>query len=662
MAAVYEIVLNIRGNYDNKLDKAISKASKLNEMLKEIGTNSGPQVYLGGNGGGTRTPYSHREMLKRKYPYISDPIFNRAKQFKIDTRPVSNYLVNTKKLYENLNRVGKAQRIFSDNLQRYSTSISGIQRNIGNFFQVLSESANVFIETIPILKAGLNSLKAYIGITAAPAIIGGAAYFIGGRLLKSNNISTAISNRAQYESAQLSLGENFGNVYGKASEMSALYGFSRMGIVNAINVLSGLKDASGNKLGIDQATELARITGKISQTGGAPYERVSLNLMQILGQATTSTRDLRELIGQSPQVSKIAQSLMDNQGFSGNVFEFLQNRDNLLSTLRTLDKQVKTPAVAAIRGRSQLGKETMWMNISTYLEPFFKDIGDAQLEMYKMIESKVKSFMSSYDSQKWKTSLKSFIDLSGDIFDFMSSLITILGNLANFINENKEAMNTIAVALPIINTFLPKGKARAVATGAVVAGSFAVQSMADEGKSITQRNQRKRKALLDETVDETIISFLPDSLQTYKNVENVKKNMPKGFLDTLSSRFITPIKDSTANKGNFWFGGRRIDDRRETYTVNTDSIYNNIKDYFNKTTGFIPTDQNIPTDNTGAVIDDMTQNSRALIINFNNPIVEMNNNIEGANADDILAKITPRIEEATVRGLQIAIANATSMR
>lgn len=680
---VYTITLDLAGPYDRKLTELEARFAALNNSLGTGAAGTGAPAAAGGAvAAATRGP---RRNWRSRYPNISERAWPVAQGMR---RTMNQFpgLFDSSGLYRNLNRFGKAQKTFSDNLYRYGFSITGLRRNFGNFVNVLTSFGRVVTQSVPVIGAATAGAKGYLAASALPFAIGGVGLFAGNRLLNNSNLSEATANITQFRAARLGLGPAYDQVYEQASNIAATFGLPRAGLVNAINVFSGLSTNSG-PLGINRGIDLARIAGKISQASGRPYDIVSLNLQQLLATASPNSRDIRELIGQAPLISKIALNAAPNMDQR----EWLRDRDNLLSALYQYDRTINPPAVQAIRGQVGLRRENLWMRIASDLEPFFGDVGGGMSRLYDMIENKVKDFAANYDSTYWQNQFDTFISGMSNIVDLGIWLAENLGSITGLIGQNADLFAGNAAVWRLTRRLPGRAKwgVRAAATGISYAFGDLRSDRAERDEQYESDRKGVARAAIYNSVErslmqEGILSNLTELGTRASLISDYMNRLPKSVNDSVmnllgSETLRTPIEPnlSLLSGGplalpliagdalgqrivNRNFRDRIVPKLSDDQIPKIDSL---IGESTSNLVNGIGADGYISgnNDSTGRMVDRMTEGRRSLIINFNREVVQQNLYVNSSSNEQLMVQARQAAEDAVVRGLQIALNNATAM-
>lgn len=574
----------------------------------------------------------------------------------------------------NVNRaLSNLDRDFARNL----FSIGGFRRNLGNFTNVIAQTGGALINAVPAMKALSTGLGAFLAIRGAGMFVGGGIMLAGKKLLMGQNINEAASNLMQFNAARMGLGSDYDEVYRRGSEMAATYGYSRSGIVQSANILSGLY-VNGKPIGKNMALDLAGIAGKIAQSAGVDYNRVSLNLQQLLGQPTVNARDLRELIGQSPLVAKIAQGKMINEtGNAGDVREYLKDKRKLLDVLYEFDRQLQAHPVMRFRGAVTLSKSDLWMRIAESGGVFFKDISDSIVNFNKMLEGRIARYASMYKPGAVTSMLDDFTKTMGSIMDGIVAFVPKLVKAITWANENIWTLSLAVAGMATGNPF--------IAAAGLLAGIALDSSNAQKQKELEYYEQTllprekdhrltslatARAIELGAKVDSSklVLPGFPVQLDHagMSMIDSIKKAAPPMLLNKLESDVRSDKSwELTGPNANKYVIGqdtyiKPLPDGLKALRIaqpdNTEEYMNILRNTSSGNTSYT----DLSTDHKN-MLQDMAGTRRSLTINFNREIVSMGDTkISASDSADLAEKLRPIMEDVVTSGLHRALATATN--
>ena len=245
------------------------------------------------------------------------------------------------------------------------------------------KAANVTaIATSLMSSIGKAILKTVAYTTAAPIVLGGAGIMLPLRALQSESFAEGVRLISRRHQAQMGLGEDFLRAEKNTDYLAGSYGLDRSTTLSSINTLTGLgigtQGTNGKErtISVSEATGLTKVGGLISQHHGVPFEKVMTNIQQLLVQTTPNLRDIREMLNQAPILGKFALKEMQSKGITGtSTFDYLKDKRNILSVLKTYELSVATNAGMQARGQIALAKQNAWATVAGN-DDFWRMIGD----------------------------------------------------------------------------------------------------------------------------------------------------------------------------------------------------------------------------------------------------------------------------------------------
>lgn len=719
----YEIILNLRGNILSQLDQAIAKTQTLEQGLNRVG-RAGNATGRGGAGGGSlarRVRDSQRlreEEREAERASRRAPVTARRNSF----WRAMGFGVNKKGMTEGIRKTREALRILNDDFFRYAFSLNGIRKNFGNFMNVLKNVAGTVGSSVPIV--GSLGKGALVGGLASliPAGVGGLTYLMGTKLLNNQKLTDAVSNTIQMDMAQKGLGPQYSESFRDASRIAAEYGYSRTGVLNTVNTLTGLRNEQGGEISRSQATDLARIIGKLGQVGGAGYNRVAINMQQILASGNNpNLRDIRELVHQAPILSKIAQQQMARVGKAGDTRQWLKDQKNLFDALYEVDKLIGTHPIARIRGQKALHTENLWMDIAKYAQPFFEDIGKGMDKFYSTIRERLRSIMSKYQPGQIDSLINNFVNVFDKLLGAAGGALNMLSKAGAWAADNPVGVGiglggaqvALSVGQSVFNAKLIQNAGLAGAMSSALAAAFktslvigglaaliggvlkTIKDKNDGEKSLDEKSRETQRRNASIRLANKLI-FGPDA----QKVNFQDKVNAQGFTERLASvnggewvpydydrwkaayEHFKSLPDSlfheykgepgkyvnvvTKNEQMFGFKGSWWNYKEVENRYKPRSYYFEPNDEKALLEGarslFAPPPPPSPAFESDAEkLETTTRGARALIINFNKEIVSMPTTVYANNVDDLGEKLRPQIEDVVVKGLNLALADSTRM-
>lgn len=532
----------------------------------------------------------------------------------------------------------KRVKTFQDSFFNNVSSFSGLRYNAVNLGKTFTSLAGAAGKAIPALGAfgqvAIGAAKIWMGVHAWRLASSGLPLLVGTRMLNSNNMAEAASNLMQMRMAEKGLGGNYQATLNRATQLAAEYGFSRVGMLNAMNMFTGL-NVDGKKLTPEEASHLAEVVGKIAHVGGLSFERVNVNLQQLLGQAAPSIRDIRELVGQAPFIGKLAMNMMEERGVQGDYRDWLKNKSNLRSVLDEFNELVESHPVMKARGQIALAKENFWMRIADGLSPYWDKIAQANEKLYSWLSDKIVNWISNIDVNKVGAKLDQFI-LELDTFaSAIQTIANTIGSIANGIS------------------FGPKQYGKFDPETGGVRMTWGLSTNKDAALFTTMANNIAKKKAYGREVSR-IAEFAAKRAREAGHGDIVQAAYDK----LNSNEFIDAFVGTSS-----YFNWRYTDDTKKIRKPTLSKLgIKAISDLFPAGLRGITGTGGRSTDPNAQTVSNLSQGSKSIFINFNKEIVDMDINIASVeNIDELGRKLEPKIEEVVVRGLTIALNNATSV-
>lgn len=629
---VYSIQLQLRVD-DSQLDATIAKLGTLKKAAKEINEKATA-------GYSKKKKLTDEEIIARsarkwKQRNLEERL-NIGARWRL--RQFGQWRFSQAGWQNGLGVFQKRVKTFQDSFFNNVSSFSGLRYNMVNLGKVFTSLTGVVGKSIPAIgkfaQVAIGAAKILIGMHAWRLVSSGIPFLVGTKLLNSNNMAEAASNLMQMRMAEKGLGGNYQATLNRATQLAAEYGFSRVGMLNAMNMFTGL-NVDGKKLTPEEASHLAEVVGKIAHVGGLSFERVNVNLQQLLGQAVPSIRDIRELVGQAPFIGKLAMNMMEKRGVQGDYRDWLKNKSNLRSVLDEFNELVESHPVMKARGQIALAKENFWMRIADGLSPYWDKIAQANEKLYSWLGDKIVNWISNIDVNKVGAKLDQFI-LELDTFaSAIQTIANTIGSIANGISFGQKQYGE----------FDPE-------TGGVRM-TWGLSTNKDAALFTTMANNIAKKKAYGREVSR-IAEFAAKRAREAGHGDIVQAAYDK----LNSNEFIDAFVGTSS-----YFNWRYTDDTKKIRKPTLSKLgIKAISDLFPAGLRGITGTGGRSTDPNAQTVSNLSQGSKSVFINFNKEIVDMDINIASVeNIEELGRKLEPKIEEVVVRGLTIALNNATSV-
>jgi len=629
---VYSIQLQLRVD-DSQLDATIAKLGTLKKAAKEINEKATA-------GYSKKKKLTDEEIIARsarkwKQRNLEERL-NIGARWRL--RQFGQWRFSQAGWQNGLGVFQKRVKTFQDSFFNNVSSFSGLRYNMVNLGKVFTSLTGVVGKSIPAIgkfaQVAIGAAKILIGMHAWRLVSSGIPFLVGTKLLNSNNMAEAASNLMQMRMAEKGLGGNYQATLNRATQLAAEYGFSRVGMLNAMNMFTGL-NVDGKKLTPEEASHLAEVVGKIAHVGGLSFDRVNVNLQQLFGQAVPSIRDIRELVGQAPFIGKLAMNMMEERGVQGDYRDWLKNKSNLRSVLDEFNELVESHPVMKARGQIALAKENFWMRIADGLSPYWDKIAQANEKLYSWLSDKIVNWISNIDVNKVGAKLDQFI-LELDTFaSAIQTIANTIGSIANGISFGQKQYGE----------FDPE-------TGGVRM-TWGLSTNKDAALFTTMANNIAKKKAYGREVSR-IAEFAAKRAREAGHGDIVQAAYDK----LNSNEFIDAFVGTSS-----YFNWRYTDDTKKIRKPTLSKLgIKAISDLFSAGLRGITGTGGRSTDPNAQTVSNLSQGSKSVFINFNKEIVDMDINIASVeNIDELGRKLEPKIEEVVVRGLTIALNNATSV-
>ena len=629
---VYSIQLQLRVD-DSQLDATIAKLGTLKKAAKEINEKATA-------GYSKKKKLTDEEIIARsarkwKQRNLEERL-NIGARWRL--RQFGQWRFSQAGWQNGLGVFQKRVKTFQDSFFNNVSSFSGLRYNMVNLGKVFTSLTGVVGKSIPAIgkfaQVAIGAAKILIGMHAWRLVSSGIPFLVGTKLLNSNNMAEAASNLMQMRMAEKGLGGNYQATLNRATQLAAEYGFSRVGMLNAMNMFMGL-NVDGKKLTPEEASHLAEVVGKIAHVGGLSFERVNRNIQQLLAMAVPNSRDLNELTTQAPYIGKLAMNMMEERGVQGDYRYWLKNKSNLRSVLDEFNELVESHPVMKARGQIALAKENFWMRIADGLSPYWDKIAQANEKLYSWLSDKIVNWISNIDVNKVGAKLDQFI-LELDTFaSAIQTIANTIGSIANGISFGQKQYGE----------FDPE-------TGGVRM-TWGLSTNKDAALFTTMANNIAKKKAYGREVSR-IAEFAAKRAREAEHGDIVQAAYDK----LNSNEFIDAFVGTSS-----YFNWRYTDDTKKIRKPTLSKLgIKAISDLFSAGLRGITGTGGRSTDPNAQTVSNLSQGSKSVFINFNKEIVDMDINIASVeNIEELGRKLEPKIEEVVVRGLTIALNNATSV-
>lgn len=683
------------------LDSAIAKSRILNSELGKVSRNASA-------GSRTRrrkkTGEISEEDLFKRYPHIPSGWQNRV--FRFNSKLERSPLLSHNGFLRNVDRTFKNLQQFSNDFLRNSFTLYGVRKNFGNAVNIISQFAHTAGTAFPALgAAGRIGGAAAIGY-GAPALAGGLGYWAGMRTLKSQSMQEAAANNMRYNMARHSLGEGYDDAFRAASDIAVSTGSSRVGTLDLISTLTGLK-VGGTLLSQEQASYLANITAKLAHASNRDMGVVGLNMQQIL--TSWQGIDIKELIKSVPLIGKFLQDERRKAGSNEDIYAFVRsNPQAFFRALEEFNKTVKISPVAMARGQIALNRENFFLKLEKLFEPVAERMADANTKLYDILGEAAEEFFSEQNLNNVDSIINNFLEASKTLLGAAAKFGNAAINVGSWTVENP--WTTIAGLYALFGKGSLQMKVATIIAGSIIDGNKKADNKAKEvaGKELLSRPERYiafNEMLAASGIPASKYKETADYVFSHPNDEISKQLLGataryihgSSYLDRLTFRdkgfraieqeygpwsweMIQNALPDAWNMAKIGFFERpNVGFNGVPYKIPPSKTKDQEKaqeDFNNAIKGWEipnkhpddyikPITDSFDTQSVGAsdaqTIRGMSGTTRALVINFNREIVSMPTTINANDVEDIKQQLEPAIEDMIVRGLTIALNNSTRM-
>lgn len=622
---VYTIRLKLKVD-DKEVDNAMRKVDRLNNRTIRARSGVGADSSRALGYGGTNKWNMVGMGLASRYGNVP------SSQYRM--LDIINYRLARKEGLSNQNflrNVNNSYGAFGTLKSRFLGNLAnpvGLLRNVSNFGAAIGSIGKLAGAAVPALGAlgtALGIFAASKGFQMAGNLI---PLWIGNKIMQSQGMTEGASNLMQFQMARKGLGSKYEESLQSATKIAGEYGFSRTGILNSINMLTGL-NIGKRTLSRQEATHIATQAGKISNLGGVPFERVNINMQQLLGQPTPSARDLRELLQAAPIIGKIAQQSMASKGKSGDIFAYLKDKENLLQVLNDFDKMIESNPFMKARGAIALSKENFFMDIVKNNSDLWPKIAEGIDVFYKKLEPIVGDLLKRLSQSLNSADIAKSME---DLRTTLKGLSWILKAIANVFNGFMKPIDLVlsslepmAVRAATLQTLWKGGQSGVVRYKAFEVGAQGTIEDKQSGWSFGLSMGKQQE--------------MRDNFNTAARTAKIQELINQGISKKEFGKYL--------NDDRYW---------KPHYSKN------NVFPFFyefNKD-GVETIDPLSQATNATDELADVTKGQKSLIINFNREIVNMPVNIDTVNdGSDLVSRLNSLLPDMIVRGMSIALNNAT---
>lgn len=544
-----------------------------------------------------------------------------------------------------------------------------------------SKSLNKMIRDLAGVNKGVTGVISKFGVwgrvigqvaTATTGLVKGMAkaqglfMFGGGRMLQfganvlgSAQMSEGIRLLQRRQQARLGFGPEYERAQRRADMLAVAHGLNPADVVASLNVLTGLK-VGRSKLSLAQAARFTQAGGLIAQQAGLPFETVMVNIQQILAQSGKNARDIRQLITHAPILSRYASQHMEARGISGvSSYDYLNNKEVFTDVLQRYINE--NPSLLAMQGQgvvrmaqtefyARLAENPKWLEVADKYSGMLKEIGEAAYDL-------VTAFT---DSTTINASIRAFIallkDIPGAIDNVAKWFDEKIGPIARFFGKDWGGYKEVG----FIEAEREKAIKNYVSSNFAALTPYGLKRLGKTKASSAEIHTAIVEGLREG--DPTFKRFVTETLYN-PNMRAVFEGAPSDSFSGKKKLMTMPVglmEQKMLSKGDYIFSS--VVTSRVSGTINRGAI----SQYIAR-----PSDDTLPP-LTGADFKDGAgltpggtsvggygRDRKALVINFNAPIVEWDSTINTDDPNEVVQEVSASIESAASKAIQIALRGAT---
>lgn len=602
--------------------------------------------------------------------------------YKIVLNLKGNAVKQVAKLADELERAQKASAGLSRNLGVVGRrNIGGVSGNatssVGRSSQIMTSLSSMsglgsvirfggaFGKTLGLGLMGVQAVRKAVGfgLSANALIATGGAKLLnaGADLLTSSQMSEGIRLLQRRQQARLGFGAQYAAAQERADLLAASYGLDPSNVIASMNVLTGMR-VGNKKITMGQAERLTQVGGLIAQSSGLSFETVMVNIQQMMSQAVPSLRDIRQTLTHAPILGRYAIQDMESRGITGmSAMDYLKSDKGAL--MRVFERFLaENPAVSAMRAQgivrqartgiyANLAENPAWLTVAQTFKAITETAAPA---LNSLLDALTKSDAISYSISTFVSLLQQTPAILDKVNATLDTWITRLQKLLGIevggtrIEEERQAVSSWVKANEsgIRTAFIQHGIKAPKGTGNLVnyiLGSIPYDVSPYIRDITTPKTTKERLSFINNTTG--MRSALPAI--TISSMMTSPSHFAGNFL-----RYANKLPEF----GNTLFTssyGDRIGFRLAEGEIMTDLINKlsvNSADSLNELGSATP---------DGSDLSGYGRDRKALVINFQAPIVQWDSTINTDDPQDVVNEVANTLEQGVSRAIQIALLGAT---
>lgn len=490
------------------------------------------------------------------------------------------------------------------------------------------------------------------------AIATGGARLVnaGAEFLTSSQMSEGIRLLQRRQQARLGFGAQYAAAQERADLLAASYSLDPSNVIASMNVLTGMR-VGNKKITMGQAERLTQVGGLIAQSSGLPFETVMVNIQQMMSQAVPSLRDIRQTLTHAPILGRYAIQDMEARGISGmSAMDYLKSDKGAL--MRVFERFLaENPAVSAMRAQgivrqartgfyANLAENPAWLQVAQTFKAITETASPA---LNKLLEELTNSSAIQYSVSTFVALLQqtpAILDKVNEKFDsFIKAAQKFLGVEVGGtrIDEERQAVKTWIKNND--SRLRAAYKAAGIAYPSDPVKHFMGKLPYDVGEFFQPMylNREGRASWVRNNLDLSSIPY-EDAKRLIGSRIGYARGLARKYLPT------NPNYNKTVFSSNY---GDRIGIRLwdnilfKELTSNLDNSTTNLNPLGSPLTG------------DGSDLSGYGRDRKALVINFQAPIVQWDSTINTDDPQDVVNEVTNTLEQGVSRAIQIALLGAT---
>lgn len=602
-------------------------------------------------------------------------------RYKIVLNLKGNAVKRVTQLADELERAQKASAGLSRNLgvvgrRNIGGGIGRAASSVGRSSQIMTSLSSMsglgsvirfggtFGKALGLGLMGLQVGRKAVGFVASSNVLsatGGARLVkAGADFLTSAQMSEGIRLLQRRQQARLGFGAQYAAAQERADLLAASYGLDPSNVIASMNVLTGMR-VGNKKITMGQAERLTQVGGLIAQSSGLSFETVMVNIQQMMSQAVPSLRDIRQTLTHAPILGRYAIQDMEARGITGmSAMDYLKSDKGAL--MRVFERFLaENPAVAAMRAQGIVRQARTGFYANLAENPAWLAVAQTFKAVTEAVAPSANKFLSTLSG-------------SSSITQSVSNFIALLERTPELIDSVSKRLDEAFLSLSKFLGISVKGseeRATELQEARTAARQWATSNVGSLRSFYIQQGWKAPKT--NDALVEDYLGRLPYDLTGYVTQYKAPTSpvergrvlrmmgadpISTGFgihnIGAFNQAFKRNIK-SHPLYGRSLFS-TSFDDRVGFYYRGEESLLDILAAASDNTDNLNGLD-NKPLD--GSDLSGYGRDRKALVINFQAPIVQWDSTINTDDPQDVVNEVTNTLEQGVSRAIQIALLGAT---